>query len=809
MAESTRLCACHLALWAVALSTSTGAAHAQWGKPLPGTPAALAAAAAAPAATSAASAPALPPLVSGPGIALKMMSGIQPPPGGEAGKLLPITVKAQKMRGRPDIETVAEGDAVMHRGDLAIHADLLSYDHVEDLALARGNVRIRQGTNRYSGPEVQIKVQRYEGYFLNPTYFFGSTGAGGVAERIDFIDSQRSVATDATYSSCPADEGAPDWVLSSARVRMDFESNEGIAEGAVLRFLGVPILASPLLSFPLTSERKSGWLPPSLVVDNRAGVQFQMPWYWNIAPNRDATITPLVSTKRGLGIGGEFRYLESDYHGQLNLDLIPHDRVEDRDRYSIGASHEAIWPGDTELKIRVLRVSDDNYWKDFPRPSDPDQLTPRLLLSDIRLSRPFGDWTTYARAQSWQALQDSDSQFTNPYERLPQIGARTQHELPYGMQMGFEVEFNHFVNPEDTTPSGRVEGSRLHSLMSFSRPWISPGWTVTPKVSMNAATYSLDQPMADGRKEASRVIPTLSVDSAWTLERDTSIFGKEMTQTLEPRIFYVYTPYRDQNDLPNFDAAGKTITPYSLFSENAFSGIDRVSDANQVTTGLTTRLLDSFTSGEIMRLGVLQSYLFSEQKVTPNGQPQNSGFSDILLFASTNVIPSWALHGETQYNPVLGKFETSTAGAAYSPGSFRTVALNYRYTRDQSEQIELGWQWPLFGRTPDQVSASGAPRNCTGALYSVGRGNYSIRDKRLIDSLLGFEYDAGCWIARVVMNRQSTSQAQATTQVMFQLELVGLSRIGSNPLAVLKQNIPGYRLLRDGPPVPQISSTYD
>jgi LPS-assembly protein len=432
-----------------------------------------------------------------------------------------------------------------------------------------------------------------------------------------------------------------------------------------------------------------------------------------------------------------------------------------------------------------------------------------LLLSDIRLSRPFGDWSTYARAQSWQALQDSDSQFTNPYQRLPQVGARTQHQLPYGMQMGFELEFNHFVNPEDTTPYDRVEGSRLHSLMSFSRPWISPGWTITPKVSMNAATYSLNQEMADGRKEATRVIPTLSVDSAWTLERDTALFGKEITQTLEPRIFYVYTPYRDQNDLPNFDAAGKTITPYSLFSENAFSGVDRVSDANQVTTGLTTRLLDSVTSGELVRLGILQSFLFSEQKVTPNGQPQDRGFSDILLFASTNVIPHWALNGETQYNPALGKFETSTAGAAYSPGAFRTVALNYRYTRDQSEQIEMGWQWPLFGRTPDQMSAMGSPRDCSGALYSVGRGNYSIRDKRLIDSLLGFEYDAGCWIARVVMNRQSTGQAQATTQVMFQLELVGLSRIGANPLAVLKQNIPGYRLLRDGPPVPQISSTYD
>jgi LPS-assembly protein len=277
-------------------------AHAQWGKPFPGTPAALAASA-----VPAVSAPALPPLVSGSGIPLKMMAGIQPLPGGEAGQLLPITVKAQTMRGRPDIETVAEGDAVMHRGDLSIRADLLSYDHVEDLALARGNVRIRQGANRYSGPELQMKVQRYEGYFLNPTYFFGATGASGVAERIDFVDNQRSVATDATYSSCPADAGDPDWVLSSARVRMDFESNEGIAEGAVLRFLGVPILASPLLSFPLSSERKSGWLPPSLVLDNRAGVQLQMPWYWNIAPNRDATLSTTIMSKRGVALDSEFR----------------------------------------------------------------------------------------------------------------------------------------------------------------------------------------------------------------------------------------------------------------------------------------------------------------------------------------------------------------------------------------------------------------------------------------------------------------------------------------------------------------------
>jgi LPS-assembly protein len=192
---------------------------------------------------------------------------------------------------------------------------------------------------------------------------------------------------------------------------MDFEANEGIAENAVLRFLGVPILASPILRFPLTDERKSGWLPPSIAIDSRTGLQVQMPWYWNIAPNRDATLTPLLSSKRGVGLGTEFRYLEPNYRGQLNLDFLPDDRVAGRSRYSYGIRHEMLLEDHTEVKVRALRVSDDNYWKDFRQESNPDQITPRLLLSDIRATRPFGNWTTYARVQSWQVLQNPDSRF--------------------------------------------------------------------------------------------------------------------------------------------------------------------------------------------------------------------------------------------------------------------------------------------------------------------------------------------------------------------------------------------------------------
>ncbi len=761
-------------------------------------------------AASAVAAPAPPTAASG--ITLRPAPTLNPLPRGEAGKQLPLSLRADTVRGRPDIETVAEGDVVLRRGEVMIRSDLLSYDHVEDLALARGKVQITQDGNRYTGPELQLKIQRFEGYFLQPTYFLGRTAAGGKADRIDFIGSQRTVATQATYTSCPIDGSQdPAWLLSSNRVDMDFETNVGVAKGAVLRFMGVPILWAPRLTFPLSDDRKSGWLPPSLVIDNRTGVQVSVPWYWNIAPNRDATFTPSASVRRGLGLDTEFRYLEPAYKGQLHLNLLPYDRVADRTRFGFGARHESAWSDDTRLSIQVRRVSDDNYWKDFQR--DPYNLTPRLLLSDIQVTRPLAGWSTYARAQRWQVLQNAGSLIETPYARLPQIGARTLQPLGSGFEVGFEGEFNRFVNPDGTTDRKRKEGIRLHALASISRPWITPGWSLTPKLALNAASYSLDRAQADGRKQVSRVIPTFSVDSAWVLERDTSWFGRDLRQTLEPRLLYVNTPYHKQSDLPNFDSAARDFNFESIFTENAFSGVDRVSDQHEVTAGVTTRLLDPTSGGELMRLGVVQRYRFRDQRITPEGPTLTQRISDLLLLGSTSVIPQWNVSGSLQYNPQIGAVVRSVLGVSYSPRPFHTVSAAYRLTRNLSEQVEIGWQWPLFGHTPDESNGQRtAAGSCNGALYTVGRVNYSTRDSRIVDSLWGLEYDAGCWIGRVVAERLSTGQSEAVTRLMIQLELVGLSRLGSNPLQVLKDNVPGYRLLRDGPltfQTPDPTSVYE
>jgi len=332
---------------------------------------------------------------------------------------------------------------------------------------------------------------------------------------------------------------------------------------------------------------------------------------------------------------------------------------------------------------------------------------------------------------------------------------------------------------------------------SIARPFGSPGWSLTPKVSFNAATYSLDLPLADGSRSATRVIPTLSLDSAWTLERDAQFFDRAVRQTLEPRLFYVNTPFHRQDDLPNFDSSPKDFNFDSIFTENDFSGIDRVSDSNQLTAGVVSRVLDPDTGVEALRVGMAQRYRFRDQQLTPEGVPQTKHFSDFLVFGSTSLVPRWVFDAAAQYNPDTSRIERSLLGARYSPGPFRTVGATYRLTRGLTEQLALGWQWPVYGPARGDAGAGASRSGCGGTLYSVGHLNYSMHDSRLTDGIIGFEYDAGCWIGRIVVERLSTGRSEQTTRLLVQLELVGLSRIGTSPLRVLKDNVPGYQLLRE------------
>jgi LPS-assembly protein len=751
-----------------------------------------------------------------------------PLPDTDAERALPITLRAARIEGQPGQRTTAEGEVEFRRGSVVIRAERMSYDAAPDLARAEGDVRIERPGSLYRGTLLELQLERYEGFFLEPRFELLTLGSGGRAARVDFLDRQRSRATDAAYTSCPREDlepgGQPAWVLQAKRVTIDVERQEGYAEGAVLRFQGVPIAALPAVGFPIGDARRSGWLPPSINLDTRSGLDLSVPWYWNIAPNLDATLAPRVITRRGVGLDSELRYLGQRQRGQVQLDWLPLDRVADRSRHAVHWLHQAELGRAGRVEADVLRASDDNWWKDFPSGtrSLSSRLLPQALGWERPLSLPLAPWlgagaaraegSSYARLQTWQVLQGTDAFIAAPYQRSPQLGVQLGADRG-AWQWALQTEYNRFTLPHGQARGSngrpdRPEGDRVHLLASLSRPWRDSGWWLVPRLALNAAHYRTERPGVPGADTAGRTIPTFSLDGGLELEREAHAFGRALLQTLEPRLVYVNTPFRAQSALPNYDSAARNINFFSGYADNAFSGVDRVSDSHQVTMRLHSRLLDAASGAELMQVGLAQRYLLRTQRVTPNpdgsadGPPLEQRFSDALLQGSTSVVPGWVFDGAVQYSPDQKRAARSVVSARWAPGPFRTVGATYRVARGLSEQLELGWQWPLAGPGaregghPLQQLAAGGSR-CQGTWYSVGRVNFSMADSRVTDAIAGFEYDAGCWIGRVVAERRSTGLRDASTRLMLQLELVGLSRLGSNPLRVLKDNIPGYRLLRE------------
>ncbi|MGE4241576.1 LPS-assembly protein LptD [Ramlibacter sp.] len=728
---------------------------------------------------------------------------------------LPTFVSGDRIQGRTDMETIVEGGAEMRRGDTIIRADRLEYWQPDDLARARGNVRINKQGNIFEGPLLELKVDAFTGFFNEPRYQFLRNGAYGEAERVDFIDEKRAIIRNATYTTCrrnPGPDWMPDWILRAASIHLDNEEEVGRATGAVLSFKGLPILPVPSMSFPLTDKRKSGLLPPTIGLDNVSGLELTLPYYWNIAPNRDATLYPTLMSKRGVDLAGEFRYLERDYAGTARANYMPGDSLRDRDRWGLALRHDGAFGlpalGPVGVSLNVNRVSDDNYWRDFSRTSA--SLTQRLLAGDGIMAWSRGPLSLTARVLKWQTLQDPASIIVPPYDRAPQLVARYANtELPGGIDAYAEADHTRFVS--DRLLTQQPNARRSFSQLQISRPWQSPAAFVIPKLQLHATSYDFDAPIATGSRSANRTVPTFSIDSGLVFERDTQLFGRAFRQTLEPRAFYVYTPFRAQNHLPNYDSARNDYNFATIWTENAFGGHDRISDNNLLTLGATSRLLDPDTGAEAARFGVAQRLRFEDQRVTLPGEPTVSErLSDLLFGASVSLFPKWTVDGTVQYNPKTGRSVRSTLGGRYNPGNYRVVSAAYRLQRGLSEQIDVGWQWPLndLWGDRDENLARGMGLG-EGRWYSVGRLNFSLKDRRVVDTVVGLEYDGGCWVGRVVLERLQSSTSSSNKRILFQLEFVGFTRLGSNALQTLKENIPRYQFLREQVTTPSRFGNYD
>ncbi len=729
----------------------------------------------------------------------------------------PVFVLGDRLQATNERETVVEGHAQLRKPGTVIQADRLEYNQVEDRAKAIGNVRINRGGNVYAGPALELRVEAFEGYFEQPSYQFLPNDAHGKAERADFLDATHAVVHKATYTTCkrlPGPDWMPAWILRATSIELDTEEDVGIAHGGVLSFQGLPILPVPAISFPLSEKRKSGLLPLTVGVDSLNGTEISVPYYWNIAPNRDATITPTNMSLRGVDVGVEFRYLEPVSNGVLRANYMSADQLRHSDRWGVAMTQSGVLDtgvpaiGLVGLDFNINRVSDDNYWRDFTRASAA--LTQRLLPSDVRASWGKGGFSTGLHLLKWQTLQDPTAPILPPFDRMPQITARYDHNVGQGWDWSVEGDFTRFE--ADPTLTLQSNASRGFALAQISRPWIAPQGFLTPKLQWHASSYQFDTALANGAVTADSVVPTFSLDSGLVFERDASLWGVNIVQTLEPRAFYVYTPYRNQSHLPNYDTGSNDFNFASIYTENAFVGHDKIADNNLLTLGLTSRYLDSQTGAQLARFGIAQRMRFEDQRVTLNSTvpAAEAGFSDVLLGAAVNVFDRWTLDSTVQYNVKTDQSVRSTVAASYNPGNYRVLNAAYRFQRGLSEQVDVSWQWPLNDLWGDVGGDLGAGRGQgPGRYYSVGRLNYSLDERRLVDTVMGVEYDAGCWLGRVVLQRVQTSNSTSTENLIFQLEFVGFTRLGVGSQKTLTQNISRYQNLRESGDLPSRLSNYD
>ena len=715
-------------------------------------------------------------------------------------------IEGDRLSGRTDLDAVVEGDAQLQRGKTTVNADVLEYYQPTDQARATGNVRLNQDGNLYEGPLLELKVEAFEGFFQEPVYHFKQGDAHGEATRADFIDQDNMVVRDATYTTCrrvPGPDWVPDWILRASSIAFDNAAEVGVAEDAHIDFKGVPILPVPSISFPLTDKRKSGFLPPTLDPFNSInGATVAQPYYWNIAPNRDATITPTLMTARGVDMGLEYRYLEPTYTGDVKLNYMPDDMLRSTDRWGLawnqmGHFHpDVAGAGDVNVVVNINRVSDDNYWMDFGNASTA--LTQRLLPGDVLTNWNIGNLSGAVHVAKWQTLQQADSPITPPYDRLPQLTLRYAQTNVNGYDWSVDGDYTQFQ--ADPSLTLQPNAQRMFALAQVSRPWLMPQGFITPKLQLHTAGYQFDAPLADGSQTSSVTVPTFSLDSGLVFERNTTLWGRDYLQTLEPRAFYVYTPFRNQSLLPLYDTAVADFNFASIYTENAYVGNDRISDNNLLTLGVSSRFLDPQTGAQYANFALAQRLRFNEQYVTINADtpPADIGFSDMMLGATINTSRTWAFDSTVQYNPLTEESDRSTVGARYNPSDYHVVNIAYRFQRDVSEQIDLSWQWPINDLWGDRGENMGPGKGQgAGRYYAVGRMNYSIDQADMVDMVLGVEYDAGCWLGRVVYSRNQTSTSTAVERIMIQLEFVGFSRVGMDPLSTLKQNISHYQSLRN------------
>jgi LPS-assembly protein len=710
------------------------------------------------------------------------------------------------------------GNVEMVRADQRSISNKASYDTVSGTLDLQGSVYYSEDELALHSESATLNLISDKAKLRNTLFIAPATPLRGRANTIYRDSSTLSRYKDVAYTSCRP--GNQDWVVHASELKMNKVSGEGAARNAWLEFKGTPVFYSPYLSFPIDNRRLSGFLAPSFGNTQRGGFNLAVPYYWNIAPNYDATLRPRYFSDRGVLLGGSFRYLTEMTGGRTDLEFMPNDSILDKYRYSAAIKNNTQFSPHIYSNFDINKVSDKEYFQDLGNALSMSTYS-SFLLSQANLGYANEGVSLRGHVDSYQSIDKAILDTGMPYKRLPQVNLDLDHAfkfMPLNTSMGAEyVYFQH---------DAIVNGQRANIKPSVSLPLQTASAFLTPKVSLQHTQYALSDPKGATStmdSSISRTLPIFSTDTGLFLEKDVNFSNRSYLHTLEPRLFYLYIPKTDQSNIPIFDTSFYDPSFNSLFLENRFSGLDRLGDANQLTAAVTTRLVDSKTGREKLKLSVGQIAYFQDRKVNldvgnplplsykeplPGYFPDTDRFSNLIGELGAGLTDHVSLSSGVQWNPHLNDVVRHNVALHYINEPGEIINLGYRYRKniiipDPSGKrlydvinSDVSFHWPVY----NDWSA-------------VGRWTYSLLNNSTQESFLGVEKENCCWRFRVIGRRwinslilnqdpnlqnaaltiDTTATGVSQTGVFFQIELKSLTGVGEKLDEFFQQQIYGYR----------------
>jgi len=658
---------------------------------------------------------------------------------------------------------VMTGGVLLRRADRLAGAETARYDPTRQAIELEGDVRYEDPSTQVLSDSATFSYGQGIIRFEGAEFSLGNASRGG-ADRLEINQNGTLTLDRVEYTTCPP--GSEDWLLQGKSIQLDTRAGVGTAKSIKLRFKGVPILYAPYLSFPIGDARKSGFLTPEIGSQSRSGNELSVPWYWNIAPNYDALITPRLLTDRGLQWQTKFRYLTNNSEGFVVADYLRDDNITNTNRQQLHVRNRGVFANGWRNQINLWEVSDSQYFEDLGGSLSSSSIT--HLDRYVRFDFYTNHLALFGQVQNYQTIDDAIPPDQRPYERLPQLLLDGMWPTRF-LDLGLKTELVNFDRDIGVT------GWRFNIAPTVAIPIRKPGWYITPALEYDFTQYDLSNTDPGIVADPSRSIPITSVDMGMSLER--TMKNPRRIQTLEPRLLYVDIPYRDQADLPIFDTIIPDINLVQLFRKNRFVGIDRIGDTRQLSVGITSRVLDTSTGRELFTATIGQTRYFDPLSVTlPGTDISVSESSDYI--AQVNFLLRDNLNFDIghQWGTQEGGTTKSEARLQYRPAGNKILNFAYRYRRDTLEQGDISWSWPIKKRW-----------------NFVGRYNYSFRDEEALEQFFGLEYESCCWGLRLISRRYiSTRDGTQDSSFGLQLVLKGMTSVGTAADKLLERGILGY-----------------